>query len=82
MADSHRYNVSADGIKIDLADERPAWPLSAYGPGRNAPVQLIEGEIEQSPEEMRVLHYLALAKGNPQESVNQSSMSARVPNSD
>jgi len=40
-----------------------------YGPGRNTPVQLIEGEIEQSPEEMRVLHYLAVARGNPQESV-------------
>jgi len=29
----------------------------------------MEGEIEQSPEEMRVRHYLALASGNPQESV-------------
>jgi hypothetical protein len=29
----------------------------------------MEGEIEQSPEEMRVRHYLALAQGNPQESV-------------
>jgi hypothetical protein len=29
----------------------------------------MEGEVEQSPEEMRVRHYLALAQGNPQGSV-------------
>jgi nucleoporin NUP42 len=64
-----RYNVTAELIKIDLTTERPIWPLSSYGPGKNAPLQLMEGEIEQSPEEMRVRHYLAVAQGNPQESV-------------
>jgi len=32
----------------------------------------MEGDIEQSPEEMRVRHYLAVAKGNPQESVRRA----------
>lgn len=59
-------------IKSDLTTERPIWPLSSYGPGKNAPLQLMEGEVEQSPEEMRVRHYLAVAKGNPQESVRHS----------
>lgn len=52
-----------------MTSERPIWPLSSYGPGKNAPLQLMEGDIEQSPEEMRVRHYLAVASGNPQESV-------------
>lgn len=63
------YELNPDVVKIDLTTERPQWPLSCYGPGRNAPKQLIEGEVEHSPEEMRLLHYLALAKGTPQESV-------------
>lgn len=53
-----------------MTEDRPIWPLSSYGPGKNAPLQLMEGDIEQSPEEMRVRHYLAVAKGNPQESVS------------
>lgn len=65
-------------IKADLTDERPIWPLSSYGPGKNAPLQLMEGDIEQSPEEMRVRHYLALAKGNPQESVRCSVFNIRI----
>jgi len=44
--------------------------MSAYGPGRDAPIQLFGGfPLEQSMEEIRVQHYLALAAGNPQQSV-------------
>jgi hypothetical protein len=68
----HRYNVTGETIKLDLTEDRPTWPLSSYGPGKNAPLQLMEGDIEQSPEEMRVRHYLAVAKGNPQESVRRA----------
>lgn len=64
------YNISGETIRLDLTTERPIWPLSSYGPGKNAPLQLMEGDIEQSPEEMRVKHYLAMAQGNPQESVS------------
>jgi len=64
-----RYNITGDSIKLDLTTDLPIWPLSSYGPGKNAPLQLMEGDIEQSPEEMRVRHYLAIAKGNIQESV-------------
>lgn len=39
---SKPYGISVDMIKHDLTNERPAWPLSCYGPGKNAPVQLIE----------------------------------------
>ncbi|KAJ9624047.1 hypothetical protein H2203_005495 [Taxawa tesnikishii (nom. ined.)] len=64
------YQLSKDAIQIDLEKERPQWPLSSYGPGRGAPRQLIEGfPIEQSFEEMRVLHYLAVAQGNVQKAV-------------
>ncbi|KAF2770913.1 hypothetical protein EJ03DRAFT_388527 [Teratosphaeria nubilosa] len=57
------YHLVRDSIRIDLSDgkdgERPHWRLSAYGPGKDAPRQLLEGEIEQSPEELRVQAYLA-----------------------
>jgi len=52
--------------------ERPQWIMSAYGPGKDAPVQLFGGfPLEQSFEEIRVQHYLALSTGNaPQLSVS------------
>jgi nucleoporin NUP42 len=55
--------VTADGIKADLTVERPLWPLSAYGPGLNAPRQLIEGDLEQSFEEVRLQYCIAQAAG-------------------
>lgn len=55
----------------DVKDERPVWPFSAYGPGRDAPRQLFGGApLEQSPEEMRVMYYMAQAAGNPQPAVS------------
>ncbi|EMD00048.1 hypothetical protein BAUCODRAFT_30495 [Baudoinia panamericana UAMH 10762] len=63
------YNLDREAIQADLTPsnqpkgEKPEWPLSAYGPGREAPRQLIEGSLEQSPEEMRVLYYLAASEG-------------------
>ncbi|KAI4731471.1 hypothetical protein E4T49_00687 [Aureobasidium sp. EXF-10728] len=61
------YGVTRDGIESDLRGEKPQWPFSAYGPGRDAPIQLFGGfPIEQSPEEMRVLYYQAVANGNPE----------------
>ncbi|KAH9819850.1 nucleoporin AMO1, partial [Teratosphaeria destructans] len=61
------YHLARDSIRIDLSDgkdgERPHWRLSAYGPGKDAPRQLLEGEIEQSPEELRVQAYLAQQAG-------------------
>ncbi len=57
-------------IEEDLRFERPTWIMSAYGPGRDAPIQLFGGELlEQSMEEIRTMHYLNLASGNPQQSV-------------
>jgi hypothetical protein len=65
------YQVTKDGIEGDLKTEKPQWPFSAYGPGRDAPIQLFGGfPLEQSPEEMRVLYYKALASGNPQSAVS------------
>ena len=61
------YHLNADHIRADLTSggdgERPNWPLSCYGPGRDAPRQLLEGAIEQSPEECRVLYHQAVAAG-------------------
>ncbi|KAI1456117.1 hypothetical protein F4805DRAFT_433903 [Annulohypoxylon moriforme] len=49
------YKITADIIKGDLLVERPPWPLSCYGPGREAPEQLFGGyPREQSLEEVMV----------------------------
>lgn len=64
------YSVTREGIETDLKKERPQWPFSAYGPGRDAPKQLFEGPLEQSFEEMRVAFYLAQAEGNAQAAVS------------
>lgn len=69
----YSYNLSKEIIEADLnLSERPQWPFSAYGPGKDAPRQLFGGfPLEQSFEEMRVLHYLAVAQGNPQQAVSK-----------
>lgn len=51
-------------MKNDLTGQRPIYPLSCYGPGREAPRQLIEGPVEISPEELRVRFYNQRAAGN------------------
>ncbi|GAW22593.1 hypothetical protein ANO14919_121330 [Xylariales sp. No.14919] len=49
------YKVTKESIKIDLAEERPTWILSCYGPGKEAPEQLFGGyPREQSLEEVMV----------------------------
>ncbi|KAH0542088.1 hypothetical protein FGG08_003468 [Glutinoglossum americanum] len=60
------YGLNKDLIIADLTKERPHWILSAYGPSREAPAQLMGGfPREQSFEEARLLHYQAAATGNP-----------------
>ncbi|KAF2835831.1 hypothetical protein M501DRAFT_997503 [Patellaria atrata CBS 101060] len=60
------YHLETEIIKADLTNELPIWPFSAYGPGRDAPRQLFGGELEQSPEEMRLFYYNSKAAGNVQ----------------
>jgi nucleoporin NUP42 len=45
------------------------WPLSCYGPGKRAPRQLIEGDLEVSMEEMRLHAYLLDSQGRTSELV-------------
>ncbi|KAI1419900.1 hypothetical protein F5Y12DRAFT_720165 [Xylaria sp. FL1777] len=53
--DTNPYKITKDTIKIDLANERPTWILSCYGPGKEAPEQLFGGyPREQSLEEVMV----------------------------
>src|SRR5262245_65153460 len=59
-----RFHLSKDDIKADLSDQRPIYPLSCYGPGRDAPRQLIEGPVEISPEELRARYYSQRVSGN------------------
>ncbi|KAI9868396.1 MAG: hypothetical protein M1813_005839 [Trichoglossum hirsutum] len=60
------YGLNKDLIIADLTRERPQWILSAYGPTREVPAQLMGGyPREQSFEEMRLLHCQAAASGNP-----------------
>ena len=62
-------------IRVDLTNERPQWILSAYAPGRAVPEQLFGGPLrEQSFEEMRLLHYVAVASGNEQQAVSSASV--------
>ncbi|KAK1461618.1 hypothetical protein CMEL01_14572 [Colletotrichum melonis] len=67
------YALSKETIEKDLTSEAPQWILSAYGPGRDAPEQLFGGNLrEQSFEEMRLVHMMAEASGNPQQALNQA----------
>ncbi|KAF2714163.1 hypothetical protein K504DRAFT_369296 [Pleomassaria siparia CBS 279.74] len=59
-----RFHLSKDEIKADLTDQRPVYPLSCFGPGRDAPRQLIEGPVEVSPEELRDQYYRQRLAGN------------------
>jgi len=54
--------ATAESISSDLV-EKPMWVLSSYGPGKNPPVQLIDGK-DVSFEEARVLAYHCQAEGN------------------
>ncbi|KUI66138.1 Nucleoporin AMO1 [Cytospora mali] len=61
------FSLHKDTIQKDLAEERPSWLLSAYGPGRDAPEQLWGGyPVEQSFEEMRLHYITGEASGNAQ----------------
>lgn len=66
---ANTFKVTKDSIKVDLAEERPTWILSCYGPGKEAPEQLFGGyPREQSLEEV-MLHIRRSA--NPQQAVGE-----------
>ena len=68
-----RYKLDKAIITNDLIKERPQWILSAYGPGRDAPLQLFGGHPrEQSFEELRVRHYELAAQGNQQQALQEA----------
>ena len=68
-----RYKLDKATITNDLSKERPQWILSAYGPGRDAPLQLFGGHPrEQSFEELRVRHYELVAQGNQQQAIQEA----------
>ncbi|OCK80667.1 hypothetical protein K432DRAFT_442969 [Lepidopterella palustris CBS 459.81] len=71
------YSLDPKTVKDDLTTDRPVWPLSAYGPGRDAPRQLIEGALEVSPEEMRLQFYHAKAAGQEAQAVQMEGQLAR-----
>ncbi|MCJ1297351.1 hypothetical protein MMC08_000137 [Hypocenomyce scalaris] len=67
------YHLSKDIITNDLSKERPLWILSAYGPGREAPLQLFGGHPrEQSFEEIRLRYYALGASGNQQQAIQEA----------
>ncbi|CAD6564651.1 MAG: hypothetical protein ASARMPRED_005618 [Alectoria sarmentosa] len=67
------YKLDKASITNDLSKERPQWILSAYGPGRDAPLQLFGGHPrEQSFEELRVRHYELAAQGNQQQAIQEA----------
>lgn len=73
-AQSSQFSLSKETIQKDLAEERPSWILSAYGPGRDAPEQLWGGyPIEQSFEEIRLHYMMGEASGNAQGAVRPAS---------
>ncbi|KAI1821178.1 hypothetical protein F4861DRAFT_483898 [Xylaria intraflava] len=63
------YKVTKESIRVDLADERPTWILSCYGPGKGAPEQLFGGyPREQSLEE--VMLYIR-GSANQQQAISE-----------
>jgi nucleoporin NUP42 len=58
------YNLDKNDIRNDLTGQRPIYPLSSYGPGKDAPRQLIEGPVDISPEELRLRYYTLRDAGN------------------
>lgn len=64
------FHMEADDIKNDLTGQRPVYPLSCYGPGRDAPRQLIEGPVEISPDELRSRYYTLRLAGNETQAVS------------
>lgn len=71
-ASANTYNITKEILKIDLTNEKPIYPLSCYGPGRDAPRQLIEGACEISPEELRLRYYNLRDAGNESQAVCSS----------
>lgn len=67
-----RFGLSKEDIKQDLTDQKPIYPLSCYGPGKDAPRQLIEGGVELSPEELRLRYYVCRAEGNEATAVSKT----------
>lgn len=64
------FHLDRDDMKNDLTTQRPIYPLSCYGPGREAPRQLIEGPVEISPDELRLRYYTLRAAGNEPQAVS------------
>ena len=58
------YRLEEAHLIEDLRDARPEWPLSAYAGHQSSPKDLINANLEFSPEEVRVGVYLAKARGN------------------
>ncbi|KAK1065554.1 hypothetical protein LTR33_011807 [Friedmanniomyces endolithicus] len=71
------FSLDREALAADLdggpRGEKPQWPLSCYGAGRNAPRQLLEGPLEQSMEEMRVLCYMAARENKLQDYLQHES---------
>ncbi|KAI2622034.1 hypothetical protein GGS21DRAFT_494513 [Xylaria nigripes] len=63
------YKLTRDTIRVDLAEERPTWIFSCYGPGKAAPEQLFGGyPREQSLEE--VMLYIR-GSANQQQAISE-----------
>ncbi|KAM6501338.1 hypothetical protein JOM56_004352 [Amanita muscaria] len=67
QADIGIGNSSVDSLTKDLSVgvDKPAWPLSTYGPAKNEPNLL--GGLDESPEELRVRAVTALRAGSANE---------------
>lgn len=56
-----------------MSKDRPIWILSAYGPGKDPPLQLFGGFLrEQSFEELRLRHYELASTGNEQQAIQEA----------
>ena len=73
--DGFDLTSSADSMKkdLDLAQDRPQWPLSVYGPAKYQPT--VFSGLDESPEELRVKANQALKSGAIQEYVRTTNTS-------
>lgn len=65
--DETPYYTSIETITRDLDLERPIWPLSCFAPAKLQPSLI--ANLDESPEELRVMAAEAARKGTMQEYV-------------
>ena len=66
LADIWSRSLETMAKDFDVKADKPSWPLSSYGPGKNERNLL---PLDESPEELRFKAFTAIKNGNINEYV-------------